>query len=258
MEISSRPPKLPEQNWLEALNWQPSPHQLQQFQDLYTQILQGNQQLNLTRITAAQDFWEKHLWDSLAGIQPWLAEGATVPATLPEDCRVIDIGSGGGFPGLPVAIAQSASEAQRHWQVSLLDSTQKKMAFLETVALTLGLENVEMICDRAESLGQDPAHREQYDLALIRAVGPASVCAEYALPFIKHQGIAVLYRGQWSEDDATALETALEQLGGKLTTVNHRQLPVSGDVRHYVYLQKQQETPQKFPRRVGLPTKRPL
>ncbi|MEO0376629.1 MAG: 16S rRNA (guanine(527)-N(7))-methyltransferase RsmG [Cyanobacteria bacterium P01_A01_bin.17] len=252
METSSRCPKLPEQDWLQTLGWQPNQHQLEQFQNLYAQILQGNQQLNLTRITEAPDFWEKHLWDSLVGVRPWLVEESSLSAVVPDDCRVIDIGSGGGFPGLPVAVAFSA------WQVSLLDATRKKMAFPETVAQALGLANVEMICDRAESCGQDLVHRQQYDLALIRAVGPASVCAEYALPLLKLQGIAVLYRGQWSEDEADGLKVALEQLGGALVSVSRHQLPMSGGERHYVYLQKVQETPQRFPRRVGVPAKRPL
>jgi 16S rRNA (guanine527-N7)-methyltransferase len=259
MDILSLPPKLPNQDWLSALGWQPSPLQLQQFQDLYAHILRGNQQLNLTRITAAQDFWEKHLWDSLAGVLPWLVEASHLsgglPDALPHNCRVIDIGSGGGFPGLPVAIA--ASETEFLWQVSLLDATQKKMAFLETVAQALLLP-VDLICDRAESLGQNPNHRQQYDLALIRAVGPASVCAEYALPLLKLQGITVLYRGQWSQDEADVLQRALTQLGGEIVAVSHHQLPLSGGERHYIYLQKTQKTPQRFPRRVGIPAKRPL
>lgn len=252
MDISSPRPKLPEQDWLKTLGWQPSPQQLEQFQNLYTQILQGNQQLNLTRITEATEFWEKHLWDSLAGVWPWLVRESSLLVALPDDCRVIDIGSGGGFPGLPVAVAFVA------WQVSLLDATRKKMAFLETVAQALGLANVEIICDRAESLGHQPSHRQQYDLALIRAVGPASVCAEYALPLLKLQGIAVLYRGQWSEDEAEVLQMALEQLGGVIVSTRRFELPLSGGERHYIYVQKLQATPQKFPRRVGLPAKRPL
>ncbi|MGB7416104.1 MAG: 16S rRNA (guanine(527)-N(7))-methyltransferase RsmG, partial [Thermosynechococcaceae cyanobacterium] len=206
-----------EQVWEETLGWRPTAHPLEQFQALYTQILQGNQQLNLTRIIEGQDFWEKHLWDSLAGISPWLV-GAT-PMPLPERCRVIDIGSGGGFPGLPVAIAHP------QWHISLLDATRKKMAFLATVALELGLANVGVICDRAESLGQDPAHRQQYNLALIRAVGPASVCAEYALPFLKVEGYAVLYRGQWSEEEAEGLSSALEALGGAIVSTRRCLLP---------------------------------
>ncbi len=239
-----------EQSWDETLGWRPTAHQLEQFQALYAQILQGNQQLNLTRITEAQAFEEKHLWDSLAGILPWLV--GTAPMPVPERCRVIDIGSGGGFPGLPVAIARP------QWHISLLDATRKKMAFLETVAQTLGLANVGVICDRAESLGQDPDHRQQYDLALIRAVGPASVCAEYALPFLQVEGHAVLYRGQWSDQEAEGLSAALEVLGGEIVATRHCLLPVSDGVRHYICLQKQQETPPQFPRRVGLPTKRPL
>jgi 16S rRNA (guanine527-N7)-methyltransferase len=239
-----------EPDWDEPLGWQPTADQQEQFQALYAQILRGNQLLNLTRITAAQDFWEKHLWDSLAGLLPWLSTEKTMP--LPDDCRMIDIGSGGGFPGLPAAIAHP------QWRVSLLDATQKKMAFLDRVAQDLQLSNVEVMCDRAESLGQNPNHRQQYDLALIRAVGPASVCAEYALPFLKLKRYAVLYRGQWSEDEMDRLRAALEILGGAIVAVNRRLLPVSGGVRHYIYVQKHQETPQQFPRRVGVPTKKPL
>ncbi len=252
MDCSSPSPKLPEQDWLSKLGWQPNVTQQQQFQSLYEQVLLGNQQLNLTRITDAQDFWEKHLWDSLQGVIPWLSDFHTHLPALPADCRVIDIGTGGGFPGLPTAIACP------HWQVSLLDATRKKMVFLETVAQKLALTNVEMICDRAESVGQQATHRQQYDLALIRAVGPASVCTEYALPLLKLQGVAVLYRGQWSADEAQAFPAALEQLGGRLLSVTHCQTPIHQDHRHFIYVQKQHSTPSRFPRRVGIPTKRPL
>lgn len=250
MDSLSPFPTLPD--WEQG--WQPHPDQRQQFQRLYEQILTGNHQLNLTRITTAPDFWEKHLWDSLQGIHPWLMEESPDDLDLQalQPSRVIDIGTGGGFPGLPVAIASPT------WQVSLLDATRKKVAFLETVAQTLALPNVETICDRAESLGQQPNHRQQYDLALIRAVGPASVCAEYALPLLRLGGMAVLYRGQWSPEEEQGLQTAIPQLGGSHLQTVHRITPYSRGTRHYVYLKKQQNTPDCFPRRSGIPTKRPL
>lgn len=240
--------------WQNTLHWQPTVEQQGLFQQLYAGILAGNQQLNLTRITEPEEFWEKHLWDSLSGIAPWLSSAIALPEPLPlpPTCRVIDIGSGGGFPGLPVAIAQP------HWQVSCLDSTRKKMAFLAELGQALGLSQLKTLADRAEAAGQHPAHREAYDLALIRAVGSASVCAEYALPLVAVGGVAVLYRGQWSADEAAALAAALPLLGGRLLLVRPVTTPLSAGTRHCLYIQKQQPTAAAFPRAVGLPGKQPL
>lgn len=240
--------------WQSTLHWQPNLEQQQLFQQLYRGILAGNQQLNLTRITEPEEFWEKHLWDSLCGIAPWLSSAIALPEPLPlpPRCRVIDIGSGGGFPGLPVAIAQP------HWQVSCLDSTRKKMVFLAELAQSLGLSQITTLVDRAEAAGQHPGHREAYDLALIRAVGPISVCAEYALPLVAVGGVAVLYRGQWSADDASALAAALPRLGGRLLLAHAVATPLTASSRHCLYIQKQQPTAAAFPRAVGLPSKQPL
>lgn len=252
--------------WLNSLGWQPGPELLGQYQALFQQVLEANQQLNLTRITDPQEFWEKHLWDSLVGIAPWLPlePGAPRPdwlsasaglsdfSPVPSSIQVIDIGSGGGFPGLPVAMLQP------RWQMTLLDSTQKKLSVLEQVTADLGLENVVARCDRAETLGQHPTYRESFDLALIRAVGPASVCAEYALPLLALQGYAILYRGQWTAEEQQRLEAALPQLGGEIVGIAKVQMPLSLGVRHCVYLRKSQPTDPKFPRRVGVPARRPL
>jgi len=248
--------------WQETLHWQPTTHQQQQLQRLYELILDGNRQLNLTRITEPTEFWEKHLWDSLRGIAPFLkeAEGrrqeekepnsSLLP--LPSSFKVIDIGTGGGFPGIPAAIACP------DWQVTLLDSTQKKITFLQTLATTLGLENIKTLINRAEDVGQLPQHREAYDLALIRAVGSASVCAEYALPLLKLEGQAVLYRGQWTVEDTEALRPAVAQLGGAIAAIEECSTPVSQSMRHCLYLRKEARTPEEFPRAVGVPGKQPL
>ncbi len=238
---------LPSQNelWQQTLGWQPQQEQQQQFQRLYELILEGNRQLNLTRITDPQEFWEKHLWDSLSGIAPWLHAPTAA-------MQVIDIGTGGGFPGLPIAIARP------DWSLSLLDATRKKMVFLETVRLTLGLEQVDLVCDRAESLGQNWHYRQRFDLALVRAVGPASVCAEYALPLLKVGGTAILYRGEWATEAAIPLRSALKALGGTLTTTQAWTTPLSQSSRHCLYLQKLAPTPAKFPRPLGVPSRQPL
>lgn len=241
-------PVLPEfsEVWQQTLSWQPSPSQQVSYQCLYHEVIQANQQLNLTRITEPQAFWEKHLWDSLRGIQPWLSQpnGSTL--------RVIDVGTGGGFPGIPIAIALP------QWQLTLLDSTRKKIAFLEALATTLNLPNVQTQVDRAEQAGQSPQHRQQYDLALIRAVATAPICAEYTLPLLKLGGTAILYRGQWLAEEAEALQLAATLLGGKIEQIDSFTTPLSQGIRHCVHVKKVKPTPATYPRAIGVPTQKPL
>lgn len=233
--------------WLQTLGWCPTAAQHALFQRLYAGILDGNTRLNLTRIIDPKDFWEKHLWDSLSGLQPWLnSDASEVPQTI------LDIGTGGGFPGIPAAIAFPRS------QVTLLDSTRKKITFLQHLCQQLGLDNVGAIADRAETLGQHPNHRAAYDHVLLRAVAPASVCAEYALPFLKPGGLAILYRGQWSDAETQSLQTALVTLGGTLKAVIPKHTPLSQSVRHCIQLQKIKPTPPQFPRAPGIPSQQPL
>lgn len=241
--------------WRKTLDWQPNDQQLHLFQQLYASIVVANQRLNLTRITHPIDFWEKHLWDSLSGIAPWLkrqVEHDQGKNSGNEGLQVIDIGTGGGFPGIPVAIACPT------WSITLLDSTQKKMHFLETLSHTLGLTHTTMLTERAEAVGHQPVHREAYDLALIRAVGSPVTCAEYALPLLKVGGQAILYRGQWSGAEATALKAAATKLGGTLGQVHPWQTPLTQGQRHCVVLHKHHRTSDQFPRAIGIPAKMPL
>lgn len=236
--------ELDEQRWQQTLDWLPNPEQQRQFHQLYDQVLAGNRQLNLTRITDSQEFQEKHLWDSLRGVVPFLQSEAKL--------RVIDIGTGAGFPGLPIAIARP------DWEVTLLDSTRKKITFLQFLLTQMELRNVQIRCDRVETLGQNPPDRQSYDLALVRAVAPAAVCAEYALPLVKIQGVAVLYRGQWQPSETAALQAALEKLGGQIEQVEAFKTPLSHSDRHCLYLRKIAPTPRQFPRAVGVPAQQPL
>jgi 16S rRNA (guanine527-N7)-methyltransferase len=237
--------------WQQTLNWQPTTQQQKQFQRLYELILEGNRQLNLTRIIDPEEFWEKHLWDSLRGIAPLLSGkiNFSVSSTSPA---FIDIGTGAGFPGIPVACAIANS------QITLLDSTRKKITFIEQILSELALSNAKTLVGRAEEIGQQPLHRERYDLALIRAVGTGSACAEYALPLLKTKGLAVIYRGNWTEDETTALQNAVEQLGGTIELIEKFTTPLSNSIRHCLYLRKVTNTPAKFPRAVGVPTQKPL
>ncbi|WP_107669785.1 16S rRNA (guanine(527)-N(7))-methyltransferase RsmG [Cyanothece sp. BG0011] len=240
--------KLPtfEDTWQNSLQWQPTEKQLEKWEQLYQEILLINRQINLTRITDPQDFWEKHLWDSLAGVI-----GLDF---LPykDSLKVIDIGTGAGFPGLPISIIFP------HWQLSLLDSTQKKIKVINLFLDALKLSNCQTVIGRAEDIGHLQQHRETYDLGLIRAVGEPSVCAEYVLPFLKVGGIGVLYRGNWTKAEESNLQTALKQLGGKIILVKQFQTPLTQSVRHFIYLKKVISTPRQFPRSVGIPKQKPL
>jgi 16S rRNA (guanine527-N7)-methyltransferase len=232
--------------WRSTLNWQPDNHQYRQFERLYELVLTANQQMNLTRITAADEFWEKHLWDSLRGVSDWLSDPSL--ASL----RAIDIGTGAGFPGLAVAIALP------HWQVTLLDSTAKKIKFLQSAIAQLNLDNVVTLTARAEEIGRQQPHREDYDLALLRAVAPPTVCAEYALPLLKIGGLAVLYRGVWSHLETESLTSATSSLGGVVASVTSFTTPISNSQRTCIQLQKVKSTPNEFPRLVGIPSQKPL
>jgi 16S rRNA (guanine527-N7)-methyltransferase len=242
--------------WQQTLHWTPTVQQQVQFQQLYEFILEGNRQFNLTRITDPQEFWEKHLWDSLRGIAPLLRDGGdenviSAP-TLLSSLSFIDIGTGAGFPGIPVAITVANST------VTLLDSTQKKMTFVEKLRAALDLTNVKTLTGRSEEVGQQPQHRQTYDVALIRAVGTASVCAEYALPLLKQGGLAVIYRGNWTQEETKALENAVNQLGGVIESIEKFTTPLTDSIRHCLYLRKVATTPVEFPRPVGVPTQKPL
>ncbi len=239
-------PKLPEMTdiWQQTLGWQPDAQQQSLFQQLYELIIIGNKQLNLTRITDPQEFWEKHLWDSLRGIKQFL--GAN------KKLAVIDIGTGAGFPGIPTAMTVA------NCTVDLLDSTQKKITFLEKTSAELNLGNVRTITGRAEEIGQQRTYREKYNVALIRAVATATVCAEYALPLLKQNGLAVIYRGTWAPEENLALENAVEELGGVIENIEEFRTPLTNSIRHCIYLRKVSQTPTKYPRAVGVPTQRPL
>ena len=236
-----------DEQWQQSLDWLPNPEQSILFQRLFTEISLGNRQLNLTRITEPDAFWEKHLWDSLS-----LVLIAKKILDFSQPLRVIDIGTGGGFPGLPIAIAFP------HWSLTLLDSTQKKIKFLHNLANNLQLNNIHPLIGRSEAIAQDPPYREKFDLALLRAVADPSVCAEYALPFLKLGGIALLYRGHWQAEECDRLLAALPQVGGELLEVKPLQTPLTASTRHGIYLKKVAPTPAQYPRAIGIPSQYPL
>ena len=232
--------------WQETLNWKPDQEQQEKWDKLYQEIISANRQINLTRITEPRDFWEKHLWDSLAGVIDINI------LNLEQSLKVIDIGTGAGFPGIPIAITYP------NFQVTLLDSTRKKINFISIFLEELNLKNCSTLISRVEEIGQNKKHREAYDLALIRAVGEPSVCAEYALPLLKIGGIAVLYRGNWTNEEELKLKSAIKQLGGKIALIKPLKTPLNQSIRHFIYLEKTTITPEQFPRPIGIPRQQPL
>ncbi len=234
--------------WQETLNWQPTIEQGNQLQKLYDLIVLANRQINLTRITEPKEFWEKHLWDSLRGVAP---QQHFLPE-LNAAGSIIDIGSGAGFPGLPIGIVFP------HYQVTLLDSTRKKVNFINSAIEKLPLSNATTILGRAEEIGQDTPYREKYNLAVIRAVASASICSEYALPLIKKGGLAIIYRGTWTQEENQNLEHTANILGARIELIDRFTTPLTKSVRHCVYLRKVLHTPISFPRPVGVPTQNPL
>ncbi len=248
MNLSSIPISscLPSMNetWQETVNWSPNHQQQRQFQSLYIAVVTANQKLNLTRITEPEEFWEKHLWDSVRGVGNFINQTTSL--------NLIDIGTGAGFPGLPLAIARA------DWQVTLVDSTAKKIGFIQSTAPELDLTNTHPLISRIEDVGQDKQHRHQYDLALVRAVASANICAEYALGLVKLGGTAILYRGNWTEEEATSLEVAVGKLGGEISQIDRFITPISHSVRHCIHIHKIAATHPYYPRAVGIPTLKPL
>ncbi|BBC23996.1 16S rRNA (guanine(527)-N(7))-methyltransferase RsmG [Pseudanabaena sp. ABRG5-3] len=209
------------EQWQSTLNWLPNPEQISQFEKLYELVLEGNSKQNLTRITATDDFWEKHLWDSLRGVLAYWDR---------ENIKLIDIGTGAGFPGLPIAIAKPS------WQITLVDSKQKKVAFVQQTIQDLQLSNAIALAGRVEELNQTSGYRKKYDLAVVRAVGKPDICASYCLPFLKRSGTAILYRGQWLPEESEQIDLFCQEQELQVVKQDRFQTPLTAGIRHSVYL----------------------
>ena len=231
----------------QALGWQPSPEQLQQFMQLQQELRQWNSRVNLTRLVEGADFWIAQVVDSLWPLLPLLHERPDAPL------RCIDVGTGGGFPGLAVAIALPNA------QLTLVDSVGRKTQAVQAMAQALGLgDRVELRCERVELTGRQKSCRGRFDLALARAVAAAPVVAEYLVPLLTPQGEALLYRGQWGDADQLGLERAAALLKARISRQDSRELPAGRGQRTVLALQPQAPCPRAYPRAVGVPSKLPL
>ena len=231
----------------EALHWRPSDEQLQGFVQLQDVLRDWNSRVNLTRLVEGDDFWVAQIFDSLWPLVPQLQENPEAPL------RCIDVGTGGGLPGLAVAIAVPQA------QLTLVDSVGRKTQAVEAMAQSLGLgERVELRCERIELTGRQKRCRGQFDLAMARAVAAAPVVAEYLVPLVASGGQALLYRGQWSPEDQRQLEKATVQLKARVLSCRQQELPAERGQRTAIVLSPNEACPKTYPRAVGIPSKFPL
>lgn len=205
-------------------------------------LLAANERLNLTRIIEPEAIARLHILDAVAAL-PF------VDALAPRRC--LDLGSGGGVPGIPLAIARPETE----W--ILVESVRKKADVLASFAETLGLSNVTVVAERAETLGRDPAHRERHDLVTARACAALPVLAEYALPLLRVGGSLLAWKGALADDELRAGGAAASTLGGSAPEVEPSGIDALGDHR-FVLIRKVGRTPVRYPRRPGLPARVPL
>ncbi len=226
------------------LNLELTQRQLAAFQVYADELIRWNQEFNLTAITDREGIQIKHFLDALSILK------VLPPGSGPAS--VIDVGTGAGFPGLPLKIARP------ELAVTLAEATGKKAAFCEAVVEKLGLEGVTVLKSRAEELGQDPAHREQYDWALARAVAEMPVLAEYLLPLARVGGHALAQKGENAPAETQAAAGAIGKLGGDLEQLAPVAVPGLAEQRYLVVLRKIAPTPAAYPRRAGMPSKKPL
>lgn len=217
--------------------------QKQQFETYFTLLVEWNEKINLTAITDKKEVYLKHFYDSIA---PILME--IIPH---QPLKLLDIGAGAGFPSLPMKIIFPELD------VTIIDSLNKRILFLETLAETLELKNVAFYHGRAEELGQDKAFRGQFDIVTARAVARMQVLAELTIPFLKVGGTLIALKASAADKELEDAKTALNLLFSQVTKSQDYQLP-NGDPRNITLVEKKKETPNKYPRKAGTPNKKPL
>ena len=209
-------------------------------------LLDWNERMNLTRITAPEEIAVQHVLDSLMGLSVLDDRPADAPL------RVVDVGPGAGLPALPLAVARPA------WSFTLVETSGKAASFLEQAAADMGLENVEVRKARAEDAARDPALREAFDLGTARAVAALRVLLEYGLPFLRVGGRFVAWKGAGADEEVAEAAEALNVLGGRAGRRYRYELPGLDQERMLLCVDKRRETPARYPRQAGTPKRKPL
>ena len=207
------------------------------------ELLEWNQKFNLTAIRDSESIRTKHFLDSFSCVLAWKASPPN---------QLIDVGTGAGFPGIPLKILYP------HLKLTLVESVGKKAMFCQHIVGILGLENVEVVQARAEDLGQNPQHREKYEWGVARAVANLHVLSEYLIPLVKIGGNILAQKGESGPAEAQSAEESMLILGGKLKQLIPVNLPSVAEDRYLVVVEKVAATPPKYPRKPGIPMKMPL
>ena len=215
--------------------------QIEQYKKYKDLLLEWNEKINLTAITEEDDIILKHFIDSM-----------TILKHIDENSNIVDVGTGAGFPGIPVKISKSSIN------VTLVDSLNKRLIFLDEVINKLNLKNIKTVHSRAEEFGQNKNYREKFDVATSRAVANLSVLVEYLLPLVKVGGKCICMKGSDIQDELENSKEAIKTLGGQIEKVEEFTLPESDIKRNIVVIRKIKKTPNKYPRKPGVPSKNPL
>lgn len=224
----------------EAINLKLEENVLEKFYKYAEMILEWNEKTNLTRILDLDEMITKHFIDSLTIYE--LVKGKSV----------IDVGTGAGFPGIPLKIVDNNEK------MLLLDSLNKRILFLNETINQLELNNIEVIHSRAEDAGTDKKYREKFDVATSRAVAPLNVLVEYLLPFVKVGGKCICMKGPEIEEELNLSKNAIRKLGGEIEKIEKFQLPFSDNTRTIIIISKKEKTKKEYPRKAGIPSKKPL
>lgn len=215
-------------------------NEIEKFYQYMKLLLEWNEKINLTAITDESEIIRKHFIDSL-----------TISKLIKEDTNVVDVGTGAGFPGMPLAITKKV-------KVTLVDSLNKRINFLNIVKESIELDNVNTVHGRAEEVGQNEKYREKFDYAVSRAVAPINVLLEYMLPLVKVGGYCLCMKGPKVIDEMQGIENVVEKLGGKYIKLEELEIPGEESRKNVIIIKKVESTNKKYPRKPGTPAKQPL
>lgn len=223
-----------------------SDKQMKQFEDYYELLVDTNKVVNLTAITAKKEVYLKHFYDSLI-------LGIEVPALRTEAVTLCDVGAGAGFPSIPMKIAFP------QLKVTIVDSLNKRIKFLQELITRLELTDVELCHARAEEFaGKKSKHRESYDFVTARAVARMSVLTELCLPLVKVGGQFIALKAQKADQELADAQKAIQVLGGQFKQDIQTELPATHDERHLLIVEKVKSTPKQYPRKAGTPARNPI